>query len=331
MTKQSLSVDQGPTRRHRHRSSAHGPSPDPFAQRTEHTRVRLITLEEWYRTIDFKMQRNTERHAAKAKREYLKGDWKPTWDTVSAAQLPDGSLCKLDGHTRAYLWERGELALPPTGKIVCHVYPVADLTAAKALYDTFDSEKAAKHKADFIYGELRATGMLDRLQTSFLRAGSLSEALRLSTGLERIEASVPLVMDALLLLDGIGPKKAYFRSGILGAALLTLRAHGQRAIDTFWGPYNRREYIRQGNRCNGPGALEERAREIRLAKLYGRDAELALNRYALDLYVQSQRKKTILVPRTTDLAVLLNGMLQLPSARDRAKAWGISWGVGEGA
>jgi len=329
VSKASLPVDQRPSRPSASKTHQNSPAADPFAQRLEQTRVRLITLEEWYRTMDFKAQRNTELHAVKAKKSYLNGDWKPTWDTVSAAQLPDGSLCKLDGHTRAYLWERGELALPPTGKIVCHVYPVADLAAAKALYDTFDSEKAAKHKADFIYGELRATGMLDRLQTSFLRSGSISEALRLSTGLDRIEASVSMAMEALLLLDGIGPKKAYFRSGILGAALLTLRAHGQRAIDTFWGPYNSREYFRQGNRCNGPGALEERAREIRLAKLYGRDAEIALNRYALDLYVQTQRKKTILVPRTTDLAVLLHGMLQLPSARDRAKAWGLSWGSEE--
>lgn len=56
----------------------------------------------WFAMPDNPRQRDTENRARAASRKHLQSPH-PTHRNVSAAQLPDGRLVKLDGHTRNHV------------------------------------------------------------------------------------------------------------------------------------------------------------------------------------------------------------------------------------
>ena len=68
--------------------------------------VRKMTVAEWIKVEDNPIQRDTEHHAAKAKHLLTP---LPSHAFVFACELPNGKLIKLDGHTRALLWQRGQV------------------------------------------------------------------------------------------------------------------------------------------------------------------------------------------------------------------------------
>lgn len=309
------------------RKAAKKPESNFLDRSKPQAKTMLLRLDQWSIIPDFPKQRDTENRAKRASKTYLSGPWNPAWDTVAAAVFPDGNMVKLDGHTRSYLWDAGIIAFPPNGKVTCHVYPVESLQEAERLYVSFNSAASSKNTADFIFGEMRSLGLLDQLQTPFLRRANLAEALRFATGIQDPQKAIGVAQDALLLFDSFHPKKNFFRSAILGAALLTIRAHGTKALEEFWIPYNQRDFERRGNRTNGPGAIEERNRDLTMAKFYGRDIEKALNRFALFVYEQSQTKKMILLPRTNSLEYTVSEMHRLKSASEYARDWGVAWGA----
>ena len=63
-----------------------------------------MSVDEWIKVKANPRQRDTEKHAAKAKHLLTPS---PDHAHVSAARLPNETLVKLDGHTRALLWKRG--------------------------------------------------------------------------------------------------------------------------------------------------------------------------------------------------------------------------------
>jgi hypothetical protein len=59
---------------------------------------------------------------------------------VNAAQLPDGMMIKLDGHTRAELWRLNPDLAPE--KVLSAVYQVKSVEEANELYHHFDNKVA---------------------------------------------------------------------------------------------------------------------------------------------------------------------------------------------
>ena len=180
-----------------------------------------------------------------------------------------------------------------------------------------------------MYGELRAAGSLEKIETQWILRANLAGALRIATGFSEPSMAAPLAIPALELLDAIHPLHGLFRSGILGACLLTIRAHGQEAIDQFWGPYNRKDFTRQGKKANAQMALYERLRDFQQSVSYGAEGEQALARYALHLYDKVLAGKTLFfvpLPMSRYVGTYIEEMRTKPSPRDWAVQHGLLWG-----
>ena len=211
--------------------------------------VTHMPLSQWFAMRDNKRQRETEEHARKASRTHLKAPH-PTHRNVSAARLPNGTLVKLDGHTRAFLWERGKLAAPEDGMVMVTVYDVRNIEEAKSFYDTFDSPSAAMTAQDRMAGGKREHDVV-------LRSGCLS-------GSTSLHATSLKMADSVALHGVLMPKKSpseyelmgrwkpilemvdaqdYHRldTGMLAGLLVTWLLHGGTSrlpsLANFWASY----------------------------------------------------------------------------------------------
>lgn len=106
--------------------------------------VRMTTAE-WAAVPDSPRQRNTVAHSCKAMRGHLKTA-SPAHARVSAASINGQLVCKLDGHTRSYLWQSGKLSKPVGDVVFVDVYPVNDMAEANALYVQFDNAGAVEYR-----------------------------------------------------------------------------------------------------------------------------------------------------------------------------------------
>jgi len=114
---------------------------------------RKMTISQFINVESRPRQRNTEIHARKAALAHLSRT-SPTQMQVSVAQLPGGRLVKLDGHTRSYLWNTGELK-PFSNLLDVTVYAVKNMAEVMELYEHFDAASQSKTCADQISGKLR--------------------------------------------------------------------------------------------------------------------------------------------------------------------------------
>lgn len=198
------------------------------------------------------IQRDTERHAAKAK--HLK-TFHPTHAVVHAAELPNGKLVKLDGHTRALLWQRKEVEAPVQLNVV--VYPVKDMAEAEQLYQDFDSKDALETTRDKVSGAYNKHDF--EPQSGLLQNGNIVSALRMAQGVllggsvktsmatggaqrsprqsEVGKASIYAMINEwsyeLHTLDGFGLRQGQITAGIIGAFLVSARKYGH-DVNRFW-------------------------------------------------------------------------------------------------
>lgn len=214
-----------------------------------------MSVEQWIKVADNPIQRDTEKHAAKAKHLLTP---LPTHQFVFAAQLPGGGLIKLDGHTRALLWERGQV-VPPT-MVRVGIIQVKDKAEAEALYKTFDSTNALETLRDKISGAFHRFNF--EPQSGILQAGYATTALRMAYGillggsihagsagintrsskvakkaaLADVYEMVNEFSPELTAFDGFGLKIGSASAGIMAAFFLSFRKYGHK-VTPFWTSY----------------------------------------------------------------------------------------------
>ena len=189
---------------------------------------------------DNPQQRDTELRADRAKDNHL-STMAPTHAMAAAAKLPDGTMIKLDGHTRSYLWAKGELEKPP--KMHDSVYPVDDMSGAIRVYELFDNSTAVKTAADLVQSAYKLNGL--NLSSNLLRSGvGMERVFRFAYGLEHGRlvaipkseiALVDLVKhysEVLKTLDTIDVSKSVLPAPYMVAAIVALKRDGQKA-ETF--------------------------------------------------------------------------------------------------
>jgi len=187
-----------------------------------------MTPKQWAAVRDNPIQRDTERHAAKAERAHLK-DFAAPQSRVAAAKLPNGTLIKLDGHTRSLLWSTGKLRAP--AELQVDIYDVPDEEAAERLYWCFDAPGAAESADDRIAGAYRRAGFSP--VSSVLMRGGVTSALRLIDPRTNVYDLVGMWLPELQAVDALDAAPNTMPAVLLCAALLTLRIHGAQAAD-FW-------------------------------------------------------------------------------------------------
>lgn len=217
-----------------------------------HTKKMLT--EDWVKVPPNPIQRDTEKHASKAKHLHTQH---PTHSVVHAAELPNGKLIKLDGHTRALLWKRKEIPVPMQVTVV--IYPAKDIAEVEQLYKDFDSKDALESQRDKVYGAFNRHNF--EAQSPLLQSGGVTYALRIAYGVllggnvksssganatkDRPESvrskankiDVYGMIDEfsyeLHALDGFGLAQGEVSSGIMAAFVISYRRHGHK-ITPFW-------------------------------------------------------------------------------------------------
>jgi hypothetical protein len=193
-----------------------------------------MPVAEWIALPDHPRQRDTIRQAAK-------GHWKlarrangPVAEShrwVIAAEL-DGKLYKVDGHTRALLWNLKKLKSPAS--VYATVYRCQTRAELIDLYGTFDSQAAVEKQQDRVTGAMRQLHL--KFQSKRLRYGAITDALSIAMrGVARgkdasgkqydefdVYEAFEMFAPELRLLDAVDPQPDVFHSGVIAAALLTL-------------------------------------------------------------------------------------------------------------
>lgn len=222
--------------------------------------TKKLMVDDWIAVEDNPIQRDTEKHAAKARHLHV---FKPTHSVVHAAELPSGKLIKLDGHTRALMWRRKEIPAPT--QVVVVVYPVKDRSEAEQLYKDFDSKDAletTRHKVEGAYNKHNFDP-----QSALLQTGNIVQGLRMAYGVllggsvktaaaggaaergplgkdrrsEKQVATSSVEVYSLInefsyelhALDGFGLRQGQITSGVIGAFVVSFRKHGHK-VTPFW-------------------------------------------------------------------------------------------------
>lgn len=216
------------------------------------TTHKTMTVREWIAVTPNPIQRDTERHAAKAKHLMTP---LPTHQFVFAAQMPGGQLIKLDGHTRALLWERNQVPAPQN--VIVGIVQVRTQKEAEELYKTFDSKDALESMRDKVSGAFNRYGFEPR--SALLQHGTIVSALRaayavliggtvkmvdagksqrrsprqIAVGDADIYALVNEFSYELTALDGFMLRQGQITGGISAAFILSFRKYGSKVVP-FW-------------------------------------------------------------------------------------------------
>jgi hypothetical protein len=212
--------------------------------------------EHWAACKNHPRQRDTVRHAKKPHWQAAKaatGVAAEPLRHVVGAEFQD-ELYKVDGHTRAYLWEQGELPKPHS--VIVTVHRATTFSDLMALYSAFDTAGAAETQNDRIFGAMGQAGL--HLKSKRLRDGFIVDALNIALrGCTRkdqdkrampeldLYSAVDAYSDELRLLDSVDPQPEIFYGGIVAAALIAL-AQDPTAIAFFQRLSNRDGNMKDG-------------------------------------------------------------------------------------
>lgn len=221
--------------------------------------VIKMTTPEWIAVKTNPIQRDTERHAQKAKHLLTPQD---VHAIVFAARLPNGELVKLDGHTRAFLWQTG--IVPPPKQITVNVIDVANDEEAAEQYKFHDSRAAVEGTSDKVTGAMRGQQYVPK--SLFVAAGCFSSALRIAwvgvfgharnmRARDEYEA-VKEFLPEIIALDGIDLKRSRTNTGVTAAILLSHRRHGDSVL-SFWRSVFNSEGEKKSGKMDAVQALHE--------------------------------------------------------------------------
>ncbi len=146
-----------------------------------------MDVDAWISVKDNPRQRNTVRRSIYAKRKHLKKD-AITQASVNAASLR-GDLYKLDGHTRALLWQDHTLQRPHDNHVLVTVFPCSSIEEVMELYTHFDSRDAVETTVDQIEGACSQHNI--SLTSKMLSGGKWSLAIRMAdSGVKSVKGDI---------------------------------------------------------------------------------------------------------------------------------------------
>ncbi|OSM04169.1 hypothetical protein [Magnetofaba australis] len=215
--------------------------------------TRAISLEEWLTVPDNPIQRNTARHAEAANNKHLK-EAASTHSVVHMATLPDGRCFKLDGHTRALLWE--EQKLTPPEQIIVIDHPCSSVAEAQDLYTHFDNHLTVEMAPDKVYGAYRLHGIIP--VSTLLKTCRLTTVMKVLPGAGNdIYEDIGNWKSEIEEFDAVDPVSgAHFLSGVIAGALITFRRYPEDAAK-FWLKYQQDAGWKHGQERDGVQALRE--------------------------------------------------------------------------
>jgi hypothetical protein len=227
-----------------------------------------MSVTDWIAVDDNPRQRNTEKRAERAKRKHL-STYQKIHRVVFAATKDGNVLCKLDGHTRALLWESGELECPPDGKVCVVLIEVSGLKEAKDIYDMMDAQMSVKNPSDNIFGATRELGF--RLCSPLLRGCAFNTQLKIASSGKRFAGdSYAMVRDwksELIALDSMNLSSK--NTILISVMLFACRVDGHEMALKFFGQLDNDGGIKTSEGYDG---VELLSRVLAVRRAEGRTA-----------------------------------------------------------
>jgi hypothetical protein len=186
-----------------------------------------MPVAEWIAMPDHPRQRDTERHSRKSHWKLARGARGPVAEALRWVIAADfaGTLYKVDGHTRAYLWDNQRLPVPKT--VFATIYRCKSISDVNEVYGVFDTQVASETLYDQVTGAFREQGL--DLKSKRLRAGTIVDALSIARRAQAggkddfdLYEAVAYFSQELRLLDSVDPQPDQFHTGVVSAALLAL-------------------------------------------------------------------------------------------------------------
>lgn len=277
--------------------------------------VKMIqmSVENFISLPDNPRQRDTVRHAKKAIKGHLRFP-SETQSVVAIACINGMPVCKLDGHTRAYLWENGELEVV-NQTLTVQAYEVNSMEEACELYTHFDSTAAVEGSVDKLSGACKQSGLT--LTSGLLSDHAFNTALKVAHNLGASSshateyAIVQLWRPAIAEVDSWGLPKTKFKGSGLVSLMLILAASP--SVDAsvakeFFTKFNNGEGTKASGRKDGVQALEEHMMERRAKNLMtGYENILDMINKGYSCFSAWSKNKTIVsVQPSRDLVVELH-------------------------
>ena len=199
-----------------------------------------VTLEEFSSYEAISCQRDVEIRAQRLGK-ILKKRWLKTHGIADVVEYPDGRRERINGNTRAYLWNQPSYKGPIPSHMRLTVYSVKNDEEAKALYYTIDSSDAVEKNKDKITGYYRQLGLV--FDTRKIAIGQIVKVMEYAawntppqrdtngpvptSRVDRFEA-VRCFQEELKALDSIGFKGSnkVFKNHLITAALMALKTYG---------------------------------------------------------------------------------------------------------
>lgn len=275
--------------------------------------MRKMKVSDWIKVKDNPIQRDTERHAAKAKHLLTPLS---IHAIVYAAELPNGQLVKLDGHTRALLWSRNQVKHP--AEVEVNIIPVDSMDEAISLYKTLDSKNALETITDKVSGAFGEHNF--HPESGLMKRGSIANALNMcwtiwtTSDSKSPKSGQPFDLYAaihefapeIFALDSFGLNSQGTTSGIIAAFILTYRKHGAPVIP-FW----RSVFGHGGEKKNGKMDGVQALNELILQRKgsHGGSAIMDLSARAVmaaEKWLKDEEFQAI--PRPYDLTGYIHGM-----------------------
>lgn len=295
--------------------------------------VKKMLVEDWIAVSPNPIQRDTERHLAKAKHLHTPH---PTHSVVHAAELPSGKMFKLDGHTRALGWKRKMFAGPM--QVTVLVYPAKDMEEVEQLYKDFDSRDALETQRDKVSGAFNRHSF--EPQSGLVQAGNLTYALRIAWGIlqglsansggsggvgsraskktaeirsKDVYAMIDEFSYELHALDGFGLGQGQASAGIVSACLVSFRKYGHK-VTPFWRGVFAGEGSKVGGQMDGIQALCELIMQRRGRGFGGQATADTCSRALMAVEKWLKEELLFTIPRPLDTTGYLVGY-EVPSER----------------
>jgi len=229
-----------------------------------------MSVEQWSEVPENPRQRNTTKRAKYARSKHLK---EPHYihRYVFAAARNGKLLCKLDGHTRGFLWDHGQLPLPDDGSVEVMVVEVKSLKEAAAIYSKFDNPRAVESVSDSIHGFTKENKF--GLDSKLLAGCKFANQLRLADGVfggirgnsqRDIERVVKEWKPYLLELDSLGLSSKY--TTLIGFMLIVIRKDGLGLASKFLSLLDGNHGTKNSKGMDGVECLHEHIKIRKLEK-----------------------------------------------------------------
>jgi hypothetical protein len=229
-----------------------------------------MSYEEFAAIPDNPRQRDTMQRAKKAMRRHLRYPC-PTHSIVQVASVNGVPICKLDGHTRCYLWGRGILK-KPSDKLIATIYEVANMEEAKVLYTHIDSGDAVETSSDKLSGACRECGV--HLTGSLLGKHNFNTAIKIAHALSNGGCGqteyqiVPKWAKVLIEVDSWGlPMNKFRGTGLVALMFVSVAAQkiASDVVADFFTRFSNDAGEKNGKLRDGVQALTEHMTARRLA------------------------------------------------------------------